>query len=193
MAGSWNVDVAVGKMPQKVASAFASFNEKIVGAEYTPIAYLGSQIVNGTNHAVLAEQLVVNGKDTKNVVVLIFNEAIKSDEITLINIERVVESGGELGGVTVDVKTDIPEDAKSVFDATIERFVGSNVTPFALLGTQIANGTNYIFAVEFTSVTRDPEKKVGIVVVNSNNHDNYAFTNLLNANTQKVLEYAFTW
>ena len=189
MTGSWNVDVAVGKMPQKVASAFTNFNEKIVGTEYTPIAYLGSQIVNGTNHAVLAEQLVVNGKDTKNVVVLIFNEAIKSDEITLINIERVVESGGELGGVTVDVKTDIPEDAKSVFDATIERFVGSNVAPFALLGTQIANGTNYIFAVEF----RDPEKKVGIVVVNSNNHDNYAFTNLLNANTQKVLEYAFTW
>ena len=192
MTGSWNVDVAVGKMPQKVASAFTSFNEKIVGAEYTPIAYLGSQIVNGTNHAVLAEQLVVNGKDTKNVVVLIFNEAIKSDEITLINIERVVESGGEFGGVTVDVKTDIPEEAKSVFDTTIESFVGSNVAPFALLGTQIANGTNYIFAAEITSVTRDPEKKVGIVVVNSN-HDNIAFTDLLSASTQKALEYAFTW
>jgi hypothetical protein len=79
-------------MPEKIATAVGDL--KIVGAEYTPIAYLGSQVVNGINHAVLAEQLVVAGKDTKNVVVIMFNE--RPEGVTLVGIERVLESGGEL-------------------------------------------------------------------------------------------------
>ena len=83
-------------MPQKVASAFSEVLGELLGAEYTPIAYLGEQLVNGTNHAVLAEQTLVNGKDTKNVVVVILNE--RGDSFTLSNIERVVETGAPLGG-----------------------------------------------------------------------------------------------
>ena len=37
-------------MPQKVATAIAELN--LIGAEYAPIAYLGSQLVNGVNHGV---------------------------------------------------------------------------------------------------------------------------------------------
>lgn len=55
MIGNWDINVVVGKLPQKVATAFANLGETIIGATYTPIAYIGSQIVNGTNHAVLAE------------------------------------------------------------------------------------------------------------------------------------------
>ena len=66
MIGSWNVDVTVGKLPQKVATAVGKLNESIVGTEYTPIAYLGSQVVNGINHAVLAEQVIVTGKIRRN-------------------------------------------------------------------------------------------------------------------------------
>ena len=73
-SGGWSVNVEVGKMPQKVATAFSKLGD-LVGASYTPIAYLGSQVVNGINHAVLAEQTVLTGKDTKNIVVIIFNEA----------------------------------------------------------------------------------------------------------------------
>ena len=81
LVGGWSVDVVVGGMPEKVATAFASLNE-LAGAEYTPIAYLGSQLVNGVNHAVLAEQLLITGKDTKNVVLVIFNE--KESDCTLV-------------------------------------------------------------------------------------------------------------
>lgn len=55
MVGNWEVKVAVDAMPQKVATAFGKVFEGFVGAQYTPIAYLGSQIVNGENHAILAE------------------------------------------------------------------------------------------------------------------------------------------
>ena len=72
MTGSWNVNVVTNGMPQKVATAIGALSEKLIGAEYEPIAYLGSQVVNGTNHAVLAKQILTTGRDTTNIVVIVF-------------------------------------------------------------------------------------------------------------------------
>ena len=200
MLGSWKVDVAVGTMPEKVATAFGKLGETLIGAEYTPIAYLGCQLVNGVNHAVLAEQLVLSGKDTKNIVVVIFNEKVGSmDDLTLVNIERVVEGGAPMGGTQIDVKTDIPVDAKEVFDAAFDGWVGSNVEPFALLATQVVNGINYVFVTKVTSVTLEPQTSVDIVVINSESKEK-SFNNLLTGkqdavvlNGYRKLGYAFTW
>lgn len=193
MLGSWNVKVAVDAMPQKVATAIGELAEQLIGCEYKPIAYLGSQIVNGTNHAVLAEQTVLTGKDTKNVVVLIFNEKPNEMKATLVNIERVVEQGGEMGGIQVDVQTDIPAEAKEAFDSAFEGFVGSKVEPFAYLGSQVVKGVNYIFAAEVTSVTAEPVTKVCLVTVNGMTGE-IAFGDLLDSrNDLMTVGYAFTW
>jgi len=192
MVGSWNVDVVVGKLPQNVATAFAALSEKLLGAEYTPIAYLGSQVVNGVNHAVLAEQTIITGKDTKNVVVIIFNEKPGSmDPLTLVSIDRVVESGAPMGGTQVDVKTELSAEDKAVFEKGMGGFVGSKVEPFALLATQVVKGINYIFAAEVTPVTENPVKKVSLVTVNTLT-PGAQFVDLL-ADKQEMVGYAFTW
>lgn len=190
MVGSWDVKVSVSGMPQKVATAVSKLSETLVGAEYTPIAYLGSQVVNGTNHAVLAEQLVVTGKDVKNIVVLIFNEKPGEMEATLVNIERVVEGGGELGGFKVDPQTEIPAEAKEAFDAVFADRVGVKVEPFALLGTQVTKGVDYIFAATVAPVALDAVTTVEIVVVNALIH-RAEFIDVLASRTG--LGYAFTW
>lgn len=160
--GGWTTNVTVGSMPQEVATAFANLN--LVGAEYTPIAYLGSQIVNGTNHAILAEQLLITGKDSKNVVLMIFNQ--KGTTVDLVNIERVVESGAQMGGTQVAVQTEIPADAKAAFVACFKDRIGVDVKPFALLATQVVKGVNYVFACEVTPVTDQPQKSVELVTCN---------------------------
>ena len=191
--GSWEVKVSTDAMPQKVATAIGELAEQLVGAEYKPIAYLGSQVVNGTNHAVLAEQIILTGKDTKNVVVLIFNEKPNEMKATLVNIERVVEQGGELGGINVDVQTDIPEEAKEMFTNAFEGWVGAKIEPFALLGTQVTKGVDYIFAAEVTPVTPEPVTNVCLVTVNDMT-DDIAFADLLDSRENlTTLGYAFTW
>lgn len=193
MTGAWNIKVVKDAMPQKVATAVGKLSQQLMGAEYTPIAYLGSQLVNGTNHAVLAEQLIVTGKDTKNVVVLIFNEKPNEMECSLVSIERVLESGTGLGVIAVDVKTQIPEEALNTFNKSFEGFVGSKVEPFAYLGSQIVNGINYFFACEVTSVTKDPVSSVALVTVNSNTGV-VKFDDLITGTSvAKSLGYAFTW
>lgn len=165
MLGSWTVNVdAAGGMPEKVATAIGALAEQLIGAEYRPIAYLGSQLVNGINHAVLAEQTILSGRDTKNVVVLIFNE--KGMDCTLVNIERVLEGGDGMGAVEVHATTDIPKDAQNAFDDVFGEWVGSTVKPFAYLGSQVVSGIDYIFAAELTLVTENPVHKVVSVRVN---------------------------
>ena len=191
MIGNWDVNVAVGTLPEPVATAVAKVSEELLGAVYTPIAYLGKQVVNGTNYAVLAEQLIVSGKDTKNVVVLIFNQKPgQVGDASLAAVERVVESGDALGGTVVDVKTEIPEDAKAVFAEAFEGFVGSKVEPVALLATQVTTGTDYIFAAELTTVTAEPVKKAVLVRVNATTKK----VDIADLLTSKGgLGYAFTW
>lgn len=162
--GSWEVNVVTGAMPEKVATAVGALAGQLMGAEYTPIAYLGSQLVNGINHAVLAEQVLTTGRDTKNIVLLIFNE--KGMDCTLVNIERVVEGGVGEGGVEINVKLDIPEEAQKAFDTAIAEFMGSSVKPFAFLGSQVVKGIDYIFAAEVSAIVEEPVKKVAIVTVN---------------------------
>ena len=163
--GGWEIDVKVNEFPQKIATAIAELPKTHLGCEYEAFAYLGQQVVNGVNHAVMAEQTITTGVDTKNVVILKFNE--KPEGVTCYNIESVVEGGGRLGGTHIDVQTEIPEDAKAIFESAMAYFVGSNVKPFAFLGTKVVNGTEYKYAAEVSPITQNPVKHVSIVTINS--------------------------
>lgn len=168
--GGWTANVIVNGMPESIATAIGKLAETLIGAEYTPIAYLGSQVVNGTNHAVLAEQTILSGKDTKNIVVLVFNEKqVQGElpEVTLVSIERVLEGGAPMGGLQINASTEIPEDAQKALDSVLTNFVGSNIKPFAYLGQQVVKGINYVFAAEVTPVYPDAETSIEIVTVNS--------------------------
>lgn len=189
--GSWNINVSKN-MPEKVATAVAKLSEDHLGAIYTPIAYLGSCLVNGTNHAVLMEQKIIAGLDTKNVVVVIFNEQPGYIDLTLVSIERILESGGEFGGVTVDVKTELSGDAKDVWNTAFEGFVGSDLDPFAVLGTQVTNSVEYIYAVKVTPVTEHGVATVKIVSIN-NVEKVVRFVDVLPSKFEASLGYSFTW
>ena len=193
MTGSWNVNVVTGGMPQKVASAIGELTEKLIGAEYEPIAYLGSQVVNGTNHAVLAKQVLTTGRDTTNIVILIFNEKPNAMEATLVSIDRVVEGGAPLGGIHIDPQTEeIPADAMDAWNEAFGAWVGAKLEPIALLSTQVVKGTNFIFAATVTPVVPDGAAKASIVTINPMT-GTVAFDDLLSTKHEASLGYTFTW
>lgn len=74
--GGWNLDEVKGcNLPQKVQTDFTAVTSGIVGAEYEPIAYLGSQVANGTNYRILALQTSIIANPEKKFVRMIINEA----------------------------------------------------------------------------------------------------------------------
>ena len=80
--GTWEINVVVDAMPQKVATAVSALSEQLVGAEYTPIAYLGSQVVKGINQIFAAEVTPVVENPTKKVAIVIVNAMTGEISIT---------------------------------------------------------------------------------------------------------------
>jgi len=186
--GAWDINVNLNGMPQKIATAFDSL-ANMVGASYEFIAYIGSQQVNGINHAILAKQIILTSKDAQNVVVIIFNE--KGENVTLVSIERVVEGGQWFGGTQVDVQTLLSEDARNLFIAAFTGILGGRYTPIALLGTQMTTGIEHIYAA-----TCDPanlgDMEFLIISINSLTH-RVSIIDPLVDKYNAALGYAFTW
>lgn len=75
--GGWNLDEVKGcNLPQKVQSAFTAVTGELTGADYEPIAYLGSQITNGTNYRILAIQKLITPNAEKRIVKMIIHEEL---------------------------------------------------------------------------------------------------------------------
>ena len=73
--GGWNLDDVKGcNLPQKVQSAFTAVTGQLTGADYEPIAYLGSQQVNGMNYRVLCLQRLVIPNAEKKIVSMVIHE-----------------------------------------------------------------------------------------------------------------------
>jgi hypothetical protein len=54
--GGWIIREPIpGAVPEKIAEGFEQAVKGIVGAGYTPLFYVGSQLVHGTNHAVVSK------------------------------------------------------------------------------------------------------------------------------------------
>ncbi len=72
--GGWDIsELKSCKLPQKVASAWAAVTGEIVGVEYEPVLYVGSQVVNGTNYCLLALQTLVTVNSPKKLVKMVLH------------------------------------------------------------------------------------------------------------------------
>ena len=167
LVGAWDIKPVVGMMPEKVASAMTALGETLLGASYEPIAYLGSQVANGINHAVLAEQTMVTAEDHKNIVLMKFNE--KGMECNLFAIEPVLQEGGMFGGykINVAVGDDIPDEAMDAFNKVMKNYLGVSVTPIALLASKVVKGVSMTFAATVTPVYPNAATSVQLLTVNA--------------------------
>ena len=197
--GGWNVDVPHDKYPQKIATAISDLNSLIgMGCEYEAIAYLGCQIVNGTNHAVLAQQTVLNGKDINNAVVIVLNEKPGASDVSVTDIRRIVEGSDGLGGTKVEMSQKIPESAMQALNTVLDGWTGAKITPIAYVGTQVTKGTNYIMVAEVKAVVPGAIPDLAVITVNAL-ENKIQFERLFEIGTNddpdqlNKLSYAFTW
>ena len=163
---SWDINVVADALPQKVATAFAEANE-IVGARYEPIAYLGKQLVNGVNHAVLAKQTLFTSEEIVRVVLMLFNE--KEMNCTLYAIETVLDCGGALGGWSIDPTQikDLPEETVDAIATGVYNWIGAEILPVVYLGSKVTNGVNHIFVATVTPVVPNAKASVKLIMTNT--------------------------
>ena len=87
--GGWNLDEIKGTaLPQRVQTDFTAVTSELAGADYEPIAYLGSQIVDGTNFRILALQRLVVPNAEKRIVKMIIHEELDGS-VRLVSVSGV--------------------------------------------------------------------------------------------------------
>ncbi|MBQ7215540.1 MAG: hypothetical protein IJS39_06105 [Synergistaceae bacterium] len=73
--GSWDISELKGcNLPQRAQSAFTGATMNLVGADYSPVLYIGKQLVNGTNYCFLAVQTLITAKPKKRLVKMVVHE-----------------------------------------------------------------------------------------------------------------------
>lgn len=72
-----------GKLPEDVKEAFDKAIEELEGCAYTPVAYLGSQVVAGINYAVLTEITPLNSEEGKLAVMYILCDLQGNTEVVI--------------------------------------------------------------------------------------------------------------
>lgn len=139
----------------------------MVGANYTPVAYIGSQVVAGTNHAILCRVApVYPDAEETYVIVYLYEDLDGNVEITeTVDSNRSTDLSETDGGWFPTESPVLTDEAKAALEKTLEGMVGADYNPIALLSTQVVAGTNYCILCEITPVYPDAESHYALVYV----------------------------
>ena len=116
-------------------------NSVLAGAQYTPVAYLASQVVAGRNHRILCKSTpTVPDAKSNYVIVEIYEDLQGNAEITSV-LESAAQapSDEQLMGGWSDAESPVVTDEISAMTAKVCK----GYTPVALVATQVVAGTNY--------------------------------------------------
>ncbi len=156
-------------VPDHVKDLFDRITEKLLGMEYVPVAYIGSQIVNGTNYRILCRiaPVVPDGKETWAIVTI--HEELDG-EGSLLEVEDFEAETGISdmpGGWRETEDKAVTEETKAAFDKAMEGLLGVDYSPVAVIATQTVNGTNRAYLAEATVVYPGAETEYVIVTVHA--------------------------
>ena len=158
VSGGWTVneELSAVTLPDKVQKAFDSVVTELKGFTYLPVAYLGSQVVAGTNYAVLCRATPETDEPVVSYlrVMIIYVDLDEKAQITNVDsfiIDDYTQGEGKApeqlsGGWQVPetiTKSPMSADAQTAFDKATANLTGRTLDPMALLGTQVVAGTNY--------------------------------------------------
>ena len=141
----WSAPVSRKNITDEVKELVKKATAELDGAEYTPVAYLATQVVAGTNHLILCKKtIVVPDPVPTYALVTIYEDLQGNAELT-----DVIDSNKSV--TTENESLEISDEAKTAFDKATETLTGAEYKPVALLSTATAGeGDNAVSYTEYT-------------------------------------------
>lgn len=194
-AGGWSIPQSEPSvLPDEVQIAFEQATAEYTGMNFVPVAYIGNQVVAGTNYAILCEGTSVTANPEPGLkVVIIYRDLEGNAEITNVadfdltaytqspgKTQSQVLSGGWSAPAEISQAT-VPDEAKNAFDKATETFEGNILNLMALLGSQTVSGTDYAFLCHSTIASAEPAySMIQIVTVHQDPDGEAKITNICN-------------
>lgn len=192
--GGWELNTSVSnKIPTDKEKIFSKAIEKYTGMELEPIAYLGSQVVSGTNYMYLCKATTTTSKpETSFKVVVVYenlDKEVELKEVEDFDIEDYVNkdidiANEELTGGWIATSeagdNSLNTDEDTMFDKATQDLVGVDYKPVAVLATQVVSGTNYAILSTGKTVTKDPVNNISIITIYKDLDDNVKVLSVAN-------------
>ena len=151
-------DAESTKITDEIKALVEKATKGLDGAQYTPVAYISSQVVAGTNHLILCKITPV----TPDAV----SKYAEITEISETDTEAPSEQSEEfVGGYTEPETPEVTKEAANALKKASETLTGATHEAKALLGTQVVSGTNYMLLCKTTPSVPNGEPYYTIVTV----------------------------
>ena len=180
-------DTASPVITPEITKLMEKATENLTSAQYTPVAYVASQVVAGTNHLILCiETPVTQNPVSTYALITVYEDLQGNAEITdVINSsETAAEPYNEDepvdGASTQSDSPEVTDKAKEALTKACSTLAGMTYEPVALLETQVVNGFNYkIFCKAAPSVsgTGSDDSYYTILTVYANSNGEAEITN----------------
>lgn len=154
LAGGWAVPESF-EITDEQRAAFEKAVEGMVGADYELLACLGTQVVAGTNYALLCSVRAVSpDAEPSFTVAYVYADLQGGAELLGFrdltpNGEFVQDAQAPVGGWQVPAEE---ADGLAAFEKAMEGLTGVNYVPIRVIGEQLVSGTNYCVLTQATTV-----------------------------------------
>lgn len=178
LSGGWSFaeEFNLPVIPEDAQAALDKALGELDGANYTAVAYLGSQVVAGTNYAfVCAVAPTVESPSVSLETVTVYcdldgNASILSTEkidISKYTENKDIDFSDMTGAFSVEnaVGAALPQSVKTAFSMATQDLTGVKYKPLVCLGSQVVAGTNYAVLCKATSVTEEPKSALAVAVI----------------------------
>lgn len=179
------VNIPATKLPQEVASAMGAANGDLLGATFSPIWYVGKQLVNGTNYLFIAEEIRTTKNQYKSIVGLVVN--VPPGEHSMqgegAKVVRIIES------------EELAPEVQAAFAAVEKSLIGVSYKPVMYIGSQVVRGVNHYIVCEATDIYPGAEPYATIMCLNIFEGKTcvVGIAPIFTSGREPLCGYSFTW
>lgn len=176
LVGGWAASDSA-EISDELRAVFDKGLENLVGVDYLPVAYLGSQVVAGINHAFLCQAQTVS-PDAEPYYAVVFLYADLSGAVSVLDLVPIsVDSDGVRasegaaepvpGGWIATHEFDLLNDQLEDLGRALDGLTGVSYEPVAFLAAQVVSGVNSAYLCRAQVVSPDAQPYYAIVSVYS--------------------------
>lgn len=171
----------------------------LLGVDYTPLAYLGSQVVAGTNHVFLVKGTVVVPARPVSYALAYLYEDLQGN-VKLLNIADLpivpqadgtlaLPEEGLMGAWYYAEDPALTDEDEAKLEAALQNQVGASYAIVAYVGEQVVAGLNRCLLVQVTPVVPDARPHYALAYVYTDLQGNSSLTQVIDLDIGALCDY----
>ena len=199
LAGGWTPAEDFGDITAERRAIFDKGMEALLGVDYAPLAYLGSQVVAGTNHVFLVKGTMVVPAQPVSYALAYFYEDLQGN-VKLMNVADLpivpqadgtlaLPEEGLMGGWAYVEDPALTDEDEAKLEAALQNQVGASYAIVAYVGEQVVAGLNRCLLVQVTPVVPNARPHYALAYVYTDLEGNSSLSQVIDLDIGALCTY----